>query len=654
MRKSTSSLLFTLLFTLITVWIVWVALQDKDLKEEDPVKQKKKAFWSTAMEGENIRYKSFNDQGEWTLEIQAQKSEILKGDQKAISEIRAVVKKTDGSILHIHADFYQDDGPNKVFSSKENSTITLKEEGGLQFESKGPLIITPDQELITENKADFKLGNWSGSGQTLYYIPDSKLMLNKDVFFNFSTKTESTSIVADQILVNLKQGAGRILNGKYDMVSSTGQSKSDTTALEAEKMAFFFTGGQEDSPFSMTEVNISGPNSRIFWNEGGLISRFFSICMDEKGMFPQWITTSNDTEFTIQSVMGQSVTGTTGSMNIEFLETQPVLLKGETSIHIQSTSTDGEVLTLKGSKGFNTEFNGGRAENTRIFGTPEFQYDTLKGTAGFFRVLHGQRKLILSQTAEITSEENQIHVTAEEILVSKWDLPDREIFGRAFIHFTSKRDGRAVHGYGNEILINEYQEEFSLKGSPARLEDGGSHFSAQEINVANFHSEDTVARALQQVQAVFFTNETSYKMICQSMALHKREGHCQLNGVKELHYTEDNTLSAEKVDLFFTQEKPVALKSVLAEGNIQIKGSSWKEGKLSTFSGQSELLEYVHATQVLTLESNEGEVVLQNNDGYVTKGRRLIYSLLDDTMRVEASEHGSTQTIVNIKKEKSH
>ena len=652
MRRSSSSLLFTALFLLITFWIIWVALQEKELEEEKPIILPSKEFWSE-IEGDVIRYKSYNDKGEWVLEVQAQKSEQVQGEGAAISGISAIYKKPNGKVLYILADLLKEEGPNKVFSSKAEGLITLKEEGGLLFETTGPLVITPASEFITKSTTSFKLGNWNGSSDSLYYIPETLLKLKTKVIFNFDEAKASTHITANHIFLNIEEGVGKVMEGKLNMVSPDGSESLSTTYLEAKEMVLFFAGGKNETPIYLSEIEISGQDSRIFWNEGGLISSYFSICMDESGMFPELATTSDETRFFFASMTDQTLTGTTGTMSIDFIQTQPILLTGDSSIFLESVSENGQILTLSGSKGFTTEFNRGKAENTRIFGSPLFEYQKLKGSAGFFRILHSQRKLMLSQTAELLNEEKNFQISADEILVSNWDLPDREIFGRAFIHISFQNDGVRSDGYGEEIFFSDYIDKLTLKGAPAHFERGQSSFSAKTIEVVGFQAGLPVATATGETRGTFVSDQKSYELDCQDMVFNESAGTCTMRGVKELSASDQGSLSAELVELFFSTNEKKRLKNILAQGKVHLKGKAMQDGELVHFSGQSEKLSFDASTQVLTLESGEKDVILQNDKGYESKGRRLIYSLLDATMRVEASEHGSTQTIVNIKEEKS-
>ena len=652
MRQSSASLIFALLFLIISFWIIWVAFQKKEREEPVILEEGPARFWEK-IEGDTIRYKSYDGKGERTLEVQAEKIEQLPGLGTVVSGTRAMYRKPDGKILRITADLLRDEGVNKVFSSKDGGKIVLEEEGGLKYETIGPLIVTPKLEFVTRSKTTFQFREWSGECLSLYYLPDQLLDLNQDVTFNFGKDREATTIQSKQFLFNLEKGVGTIHYGQITMFSIQTEQEMRSAYFESERMVLYFSGGKQKIPLSLVELEISGPDSHLFWNEGGLTSPFISVCMDNTERYPQLITTNDPTEFTLISSSGKEIHGITGSLKLDFFETQPLQLLGDSELILETQATSGKVLTIKGGTGFLTEFNQGKAENSRIFGAPVFELDGISGRAGFLRILHGQRKLIMSQTAELHNKQNNTSLSAEEILVSNWDLADREIFGRAFIRLKGDFMDGEVHGTGDEIFFSDYQGVLTLKGSPAVFQDSKSAFSAKDFQINFLSGKMTQATASGDVTGKLESAGRVFDLECQKMVYEQQTSICTLHSVDNLSGPEMGSISAQWVELAFDPGQSRALKEVNARGNIQLTGRSMQNGEPKQFSGQADHLNLDFMKQILTLEGDERDVVLQNDSGDESKGRRLIYSLLNATMRIEAGEHGSTQTIVNIKKEKS-
>jgi len=648
LRQSSSSVMFVLFFLVLTGWIAWVALQEISPEEPDLQVTRKTELWDE-VEGNIIRHKSYNDRGEWTLEVHAEKIEQLPGGGTAITGTRAQYRRPNGKVLRVSADHLRDEGNNKVFSSDKGHRIVLEEEDGLHCETEGPLTVTPDTEFFTEHKTTFEMGSWTGSCGGLSYKPDEELRLTSGIDFKLSSRENASTLKAEEINFQFQKGIGEVEHGHFQMISTN----TGAAYFESKKMILHYSGEPGGMPVTLREIEILGNESELFWNEGGIKAPYFSICMDMEGTYPELISTHDQTEFNLMSLHGQSIHGVTGNLLLDFFETRPLSLSGDSELNLTADSRDGSVLSLTGGKGFLTEFSQGQAENTHIYGTPEFEFGSVRGRAGTFRILHEQRKLMLSQTAELLESSKNTRISAEEILVSNWDLPDREVFGRAFIQFQGFIKDELVEGTGNEVFFSAYKNQLVLKGSPAMFQGKRGMFSSKTIDIANDENDNLVFQATDDVQAKVNLAEHSYEILCRAMNYNGNSMIFHLQNVEKFSSEGWGTLSGETLELFLEQPDSPVLKKIEVRGKVQVTGTSRKGDRTVTFSGQSDKMDFDALSQIMTLESDHQDVTFQQDTGYEIRGRRLIYSLRDATMRVEAGEHRSTQTIVNIKKEKS-
>jgi len=674
-RQSSASILFVLLFLSLTFWIVWVAFQEKEIEPVE-VTEKPKAEFFREIIGNVIRYKSFNDRGEWTLEVHAEKIEQLDEGGTLVRGAKASYRKPDGRTMHIQSEYLQDSGVNKVFSSSPGQPIVLEEEGGLRFETVGPLTVTPTTEFKAVNLTTFQLGDWKGTCQDLYFLPDKTVRLAHDVEFTMDRGPRASSLEAERVEVLLNQGKGTVHRGQFVMISDVDQPQPRTALFVSETIQLEFSGGTGKDSMRISEMTIVGPESRFTWDEGELRAPLFSVCMDRLGRYPQLIHTYDQTDIQVRSGESQKIEVQTGDVFMDFFETRPLELSGQSPISFLANTATGVALELKGGKGFRTEFNSGILENTRIFGTPTFRFEQLHGKAGFFRILHGQNKLMMSQTAEISQDEPNLMLSAEEILVSNWDQKDREIFGRAFIQIQTRlKGGRNVSGTGDAIFFNDYEGLLTLTGQPATFEDPNGVFAAQRFELLRETLEPVANEVGDQAETVTTQIETDgelvrgkasgevrgrlkmgdseYLLECDQLDYQESQSRCTILQVEKLVLAGLGELSAAEVELYFNT-KDRALEELEAKGNIHFSGEIQQKGPAQKFFGTADRLRFSQASQVLELEGDNRDVSLRNNEGTEHKGRRLIYSLLDATMRVEAGAHSSTQTIVNIKKEKSN
>ena len=591
-------------------------------------------------------YKSFNAQGEEVASGTFGKVKMDEASYKA-EDINGYLPTESGKRVFVVAGHFvtEPDG-RRVLSSKNGEDIVLREENGITIRTRGPLIYTADDMIYTEERAQFSLANARGSCIGLRYHALSLLEMSRDVAFATTDKQGETRIDAAYLKLNEKTNHGTVRDGVITSIQG-----EERTWLEAENIELNYAGGDKYDPYRIVEISMLGEPALFRWGQGELESGSFEVCFDSSGRWVEQLTTGADALFTTVTEDGYWFTGRAGSLTLDSWAWEPLELSGNAEVSLIGRKDDGPELTLSGKQGMTTTFFNGKATSTRIFGEPVFTFDGQQGRAGSLRLLHGEHQILLSKGGELWNPEQNVRIKGDEILMSNWDLREKEIFALHFVEVVyNEGSPREIRATGEKMTLELPKNHVELGGKPARVVRPNQTVEAQSIHITEVDTNLFDMLSEEGVTINMVTAGGTYWIQARKMFYEGKSRRLLFEQVQRARTPNQGELSCGTMEVLLKKGTDTpTVELIHATRDVVFKGMIEHEKKPEPFSCQADVVDFKAEEQVIHFQGVTNDVIFNGPRGE-TRNRGLIYNQKDGSLSGYSEGNRMSTTKVPLEK----
>ena len=623
---------------------------DREIIPIEKSKERQSSLGVETVRGEGVRYRSFDLEGNELVSGSSEKLTQIGEKQYHLEDGLELKFTKDGKKFHVKADrFENDEKGRQVMYADSGSHIFLSLESGVTLETEGPLVYSSDGVFSTDALARFELGQGKGLCSGFVYKPEVFLRLEKDVLFHSFSAIGKLRILADSLELDNQKKKGSIRNG---VMSSFSPDGLEETTLIANLLSLTYEG--ELNHFRFRAAEIEGKPASFHWAQGSLVSETFTICFDGFGQRVEELITSWDTQFHALTQDLYQLNGYCGPLSLEFDHSVPLELKSETPVILDGFKMDGSSFELRGESGLITHFVSGKAYSTRLFGTPTFFYEELEGKAGNLRVLHDEGKILVSAGASLLDVNKDTYIRGDEILLTGWDLKEKEVFAFRFVEVIYRLDvEQMIQSVGETFELRIPDDYMKISGSPAKVFQKNQYIEAQQVEFTQIEGEGFELYTKEDVVLKLDSDEGSVEIYAQQLKF-SPDLLAVFEHVTRAELSNQGVLSCSRLEIQLKNNgEKKRMETLKARGQVVFQGYiPAKDGEAAqAFSCQADYLDYgVEESQIYF--RGEGKDVIFIHPSGELRGRELTYNLNDGSMRVDSETHGITKTIVSIKEKK--
>ena len=546
---------------------------------------------------------------------------------------------------HIQADqLVTGEDQKRVMTANPGSVIVLEEENGIRIETPGPLIQEADGLISTDAETQFQIGSAKGRCKGIRYRSGEILELLDKVNFVDEGPGGSTRIDAEYLKVDQASGYGHVRGGVITLHSPLRQG-----AMTADRMELVFKDPAVLS-LDLDRALLTGKPAGIFWNEVDMQAAYFDICFDETGKWPAEMDTANDAKFASQTQDQFQVSGNGGALKLLFQQGVPQKLTSMDSIRINGKKEGSPPFSLTGKQGVQASFQEGRIANTKIFGTPHFLYGSMSGISGGLHLLHNENKALFSQGAELWDDEQDIHIKGDEILLTGWDLNEREIVAYRFVELRyAEKTAQKILGKGETLKMKLPANAILLEGDPARITRLNETVEAPQIKANQVDGDHFNFQGSGQVHLTRVTDEGTFLVKAKKMDYVSQDNLIHFETVLEAKTPDDGSLSCGflRVNLKTVGDKQT-LHTITATKDVIFNGVVKHKDGDKPLLCMADRLDYDLVEGIAKFQGIDKDVVYKGPDGEA-KIRQLIYDRKDGSLTGVPERRGTTTTTVPIK-----
>jgi len=598
--------------------------------------------------GDGARYNKYDGEGNLITSGTSQKTTRTKDDRFILEKVR-ISHLLDKRRFSVDADNMETAEDGRIIMStneaEPDSLIVLVERGGIRIETRGPLIQNTDQTISTEAPARFTLGASSGSCIGLRYLSNNYLELAAEVTFNDRTKEGVTQVEAAYLRMDYLEATGLIREG---IVTTNAPGRK--TLLLADEINVVFRSGVSDGSLAMDSASLIGEQASFIWGNGEMQASRFDICFSSNGRWAEELRTGADAVFSAATADGYWLSGQAGSMLLEMIDAEPKLLSTEKKIRIIGNRAGAPQLSLHGEQGMATDFIDGSVASTRIFGTPKFAYGSMTGNAGSLRVRHNEHQILFNGGANLEDSSQHVRIKGDEILLTGWDLKEKEIYAFTFVEIVYTRpDQDEVQGFGEKLEMHLAGNFVKLEGKPARFQQLDETVEAEAIEVVEIDDGVFDLETLSHVTLTKITEEGEFRVEAQKMSYDGTKRQLQFDAVLKAVTPGAGEFSCDRLEIGLKRGTGrEAVDSIVARRNIIFKHVVVVEGGTQPATCLADLLTYDLDKDLAIFEGIDRDVVITREEGVLKMGR-LIYNVKDGSVSGYPEREGESTITVPIK-----
>jgi lipopolysaccharide export system protein LptA len=648
------------LFFFVMVWAIWLTQQPKALEEPQEDPKTSADFWNQ-IQGEVIQYRSFRADGQAVLEVKARTLAQVDEATTQVEDYIATYHLEQGKTLRIRSDRVLSRGNRREFRADPGKWITLEEEGGLKLTAPNQLILEEDGHFWTEETASFHYAGWQGQTVGLSYRPGDALTLKSEVSFYQSDAIEPSYLLAHQLHLDLVTTSARVQQGLLVLA----EEEQKMLSLSSEWMTLGFHRSLQESKerFALEHVSLEGSPCQAVLPSGTIQSTALSLCFLTGSPLVDTLESHAEVHFEIQTKDRQEFHVQTENLLVFFQANEPQTIRCWGHYSLNAKTLAGDPLTFEGKEGLVSHFEEAHPQNTFLFGQPAFQGLGIEGTAQRMRVIHDKNQLFLSTDAQLKEEHRKIQLHAHEILVDRWPERQRTIFARGGVRFEHQSKSDSLEGGGQQLTFIPEDGSLELtgalpmagsltdEGEQAILIRGGSRLQANRFFWLDLQKQRTFS-AEGNVHGLWHETQGPLSLSCKTFHFDELRQALHFEEVEEMNWKTLGRFSATSVDLEFrnTKQGPstsVSLKSLIGLGKVHFHLKP-QDDPQKALSGRADRLDYHDFSSDIILSGLEKPVTMISADGQTSRARRLIYSLVDASIRMEGGDNGFTETILTI------
>ncbi|CAM2068276.1 OstA-like-N domain-containing protein [Sulfidibacter corallicola] len=541
----------------------------------------------------------------------------------------------------IKADSYSNlENGGQILRADSNDKVLIREDGGLEIETPGPITVDAEGVYRTESSAEFRMGNSSGECVGLAYKPFAYVTLEREALFHIDRDSEvHLSLAANRLHLDTAQARGTLDQGRLTSYSTGGQSST----LSSETIEFLFNGGTRNVPFRLERAEVRGNPARFSWNHGVLTSPRLDAQFDAGGKQVRDIRTGAQAHFTAKTEDDYLLEADTGALHLTVIDSMPGKLQSQAAIKVQARKENAPNLILRGESGIETLFENGVAVSTFIHGKPHFRYGNQTGKAGDLRVSHREHNIIFSQGSELIDADEEVRIYGDEILLTNWDQEDKEIFAFRFVEIVHRTDDpEPTRSWGDELRLALPGHHFKLRGAPAKLQHAQHTITAAEIDIRQIDEDLYEVRTDDRVSLNMQTEQGLFQLDAKTMNFSQATSVLHFQNVEKAVMPPHGELSCDFLEVGLVEEGEKRFVDYLkARQDVIFKGSYQQDETAQPVSGRADELIYSRVDQTIQFLGNNRDVVFNHPSGEF-KGPELTYYPNDGTMRA-----GSGMTTIN-------
>lgn len=602
------------------------------------------------MRGEGVSIASYDREGNLISSGKSESFVLVGEDQLALKDGLEYQFEKEGRKYYTRADNFENlpNGQRRL-SANEGKTILLAIENGISIETPGPLIYDENEVISTPAPATFKMGQIEGSCVGLKYKAEQFLELNAKARFTATSPEGTTHINATSLQLDYQERKGIIKQG---FIRNHPTHAIHSNTLEAEHFNILFKG-ESSQNLQLQEAQLTGSPTRITWEEGELVSPELQVCFDSTGKVLQEVLTGRDATYSSLTAEGAEITGKTGQLTFQFEAGAPKSLQSAMPIAISVVQEGSDPLQLKGSLGLQSSFENSRVRSTRIFGSPHFRMGTQEGQAGSLRVLHDEQEVLLSESAQLQDRTQAMEIRGDEILLTRWNDDQQEIFANRFVEITyAAGTPDVLKSWGETLALTMPSQKAILTGTPARVEQKEQTVEAQRIEITQIGPHLYEMKTDDEVNLTMKTEQGNFNIIARDMSFSQEKQIVTFTDVQKAQLGQQGTLSCRDLKIFMPMTaEGRQIQTIDAVGSVLYEGQMRHGDTMKAFSTRSDALAFERETQTIVFQGEQKDVVVNHPDGEM-KGRKLTYHLNDGSMRVTSATHGVTQTTVKFNDQK--